>query len=402
MKIKSSKSVLAMALVSVFAAPAAFADVEVGPFSIYGVLNSAMEVITVSNNTGASIPKLTGDQTRLADQTSKLGFKGKYDLGNHMYALGQIESRFYLGNNGNTTDDKAEIGTRNTFVGLNTSAGTIRMGRIDNAYRLSLKVISPTMDGNLNDASAEYGDKNILSRLAARQGDILVYDTPNISGLTGTLSYNFGKDATNAISGGALNTAKNTVATDFMPQLGLSLGYKVDKLTLGLGYTTINNASWKLDGSSAAKATNNASSGAQSLSAIQFGGEYTLGEFSLGAIYERTSSSLAGGTVAAFDQNQNSYGLFGAYKTGKWTSQVRYAMTSSVDGTGMATASATDTGANQLALAVSYTFNKNMSAIGSFTRLNNDKNSSYTTASSFALDNGNSMNQIAIGLMAAF
>ena len=93
MKIKSSKSVLAMALVSVFAAPAAFADVEVGPFSIYGVLNSAMEVITVSNNTGASIPKLTGDQTRLADQTSKLGFKGKYDLGNHMYALGQIESR---------------------------------------------------------------------------------------------------------------------------------------------------------------------------------------------------------------------------------------------------------------------------------------------------------------------
>ncbi len=391
-----------MALVSVFAAPAAYADVEVGPFSIYGVLNSAVEVITVSNNTGATIPKLTGDQTRLADQTSKLGFKGKYDLGNGMFALGQIESRFYLGNNGNATDDKAELGTRNTFVGLNTSAGTIRMGRIDNAYRLSLKVISPTMDGNLNDASAEYGDKNILSRLAARQGDILVYDTPNISGLTGTVSYNFGKDATNAISGGATSggAPKNTVATDFMPQLGLSLGYKVAALTLGLGYTTINNASWKLDGSSAAKATNNASSGAQSLSAVQFGGEYTLGEFALGAIYERTSSSLAGGTIAAFDQQQNSYGLFGSYKTGNWTSQVRYAMTSNVDGTGLT--NTTDTGANQLALAVSYKFNKNMSAIGSFTRLNNDKNSSYTSASGFALDKGNSMNQIAIGLMAAF
>jgi len=394
--------VIAMALTAVFAAPSAFADVEIGPFSIYGVLNSAVEVISVSNDRGVAIAKLTGDQTRLADQTSKLGFKGKYDLGNHMFALGQIESRFYLGNNGNTTDDKAEIGTRNTFVGLSTSAGTIRMGRIDNAYRLSLKSISPTMDGNFNDASAEYGDKNILSRLAARQGDILVYDTPNMSGFTGTVSYNLGKDATNAISGGAANTAKNTVATDFMPQLGLSLGYKVDALTLGLGYTTINNASWKLDGSSSAKATNYSGSGSQSLSAIQFGGEYKLGEFSLGAIYERTSSSLAGGTTAAFDQTQNAYGLFGSYSTGNWTGQVRYAMTSSVEGTGMATASATDTGANQLGLAVSYKFNKNMSAIGSFTRLNNDKNSSYTTASSFALDKGNNMNQIALGLMAAF
>ena len=386
MNIKSSKTVLALALTSVFAAPAAFADVEIGPFSIYGVMNSAVEIISVTNNTGAAIPKLTGDQTRLADQTSKLGFKGKYDLGNHMFALGQIESRFYLGNNGSAADNKAELGTRNTFVGLTTSAGTIRMGRIDNAYRLSLKAISPTMDGNLNDASAEYGDKYILSRLAARQGDILVYDTPNMSGLTGTVSYNFGKDTT------------TSAATDFMPQLGLSLGYKIDKLTLGLGYTTINNASWNLSASSAAKAENK--SGTQSLSAVQFGGEYTLGEFSLGAIYERTSSSLAGGTVAAFDQKQNSYGLFGAYKTGNWTSQVRYAMTSNVEGTGLT--NATDTGANQLALALAYKFNKNMSAIGSFTRLNNDNKASYTSASGFALDKGNSMNQIALGLMAAF
>lgn len=392
-----------MALAAVFAAPSAFADVEIGPFSIYGVLNSAVEVISVSNDRGASIAKLTGDQTRLADQTSKLGFKGKYDLGNHMFALGQIESRFYLGNNGNATDDKAEIGTRNTFVGLSTSAGTIRMGRIDNAYRLSLKSISPTMDGNMNDATGEYGDKNILSRLAARQGDILVYDTPNISGFTGTVSYNLGKDATNSISGNTTkDTAKNSVATDFMPQLGLSLGYKIDALTLGLGYTTINNAAWKLDGSSSAKATNYVNSGEQSLSAIQFGGEYKMGDIALGAIYERTSSSLAGGTTAKFDQTQNAYGLFGSYKTGNWTGQVRYAMTSSVEGTGMATASATDTGANQLGLAVSYKFNKNMSAIGSFTRLNNDKNSSYTTASGFALEKGNSMNQIALGLMAAF
>lgn len=126
------------------------------------------------------LPRRRIDQTRLADQTSKLGFKAKYDLSNGLFALSQIESRLYLGNNGDNTDDKAEIGSRNTFIGLGSKdIGTIRMGRYDNAYKLSLKSIAPTLYGNLNDASADYGSKQILNRLGARQGDMVAYESPN-------------------------------------------------------------------------------------------------------------------------------------------------------------------------------------------------------------------------------
>lgn len=391
------KNILALAMTTAFAAPAAFADVEIGPFAIYGTLNSAVEVISV-DKVNAATTSLADSQTRLADQSSKLGFKAKYDLGNGMLALGQIESRVYLGNNGNATDDKAEIGSRNTFIGLSsTTGGTLRLGRYDNAYKLSLKAMVPTLYGNLNDASNDYGDKQILNRLGARQGDLVAYESPNWSGISANLSYNLGKDSTNSISGGAANnTAKNTVATDLMPQLAIGLGYKLDALTIGFGYTSVSTASWLLSGSSAAKATNNL--GSQKLSAAQFGGEYKFGNFTLGAVVERTSSSQSGTTVAAaFDQQQNVYGLTGGYKTGPWEYQVRYAKASDVEGT-----TTTDTGAQQLGLVMAYQIHKNLTAIGSFTKVSNQKNASFTSLSGFALDKGNSMNQIALGLAVSF
>lgn len=158
------KHILVISIASAFAAPAAFADVEVGPFVIYGTLQTAVESINVDSN-GAVLANTAVSQTRLADQSSKLGFKVKHDLGDGVFALGQIESRVYLGNNGDATDDKAEIGGRNTFLGLGSkNAGTVRLGRYDNAYKLSSKQMGPTFRGNLNDASDDTGDKQILNR----------------------------------------------------------------------------------------------------------------------------------------------------------------------------------------------------------------------------------------------
>lgn len=89
------RNILILAISTAFAVPAALADVAVGPLAIYGTLNSAVEVISV-NNVNAGIAKTADSQTRLADQTSKLGFKAKYDLGPGLFALAQIESRLYL------------------------------------------------------------------------------------------------------------------------------------------------------------------------------------------------------------------------------------------------------------------------------------------------------------------
>jgi predicted porin len=388
------KHILAIALAAAFAAPAAFADVEVGPFTLYGTLQTAVETISVSGPIATT--NITESQQRLMDQTSKLGFKVKHDLGHGMFAIGQVESRLYLGNNGSATDDKAELGGRNTFAGIgNGDFGTLRLGRFDNAYKLATKQQSSYIYNNLNDTTADVGDKQILTRLGGRQGDIVAYESPNWGGVTVNASLNLGKDSTNSISGGSTNnTAKNTVATDMMPQTAFGVGYQSGPFSVGYGYTSVSKASWKLDGSSAAKATNNA--GSQVLTASQFGGQYTMGVFSIGAVFERTSSALSG-VAGAFDQSQNVYGLTGAYKSGPLEVQVRYANASDVSG-----GTVVDTGADQVGLAFAYDISKNVKTIGSLTKVTNSKNASFTSGSGFALDKGNSMTQLAIGLAVTF
>jgi len=408
------KHLIALAIATSLAAPSAFADVEVGPFTIYGTLQTAVESINVDSN-GAVLANTAVSQTRLADQTSKLGFKTKIDLGEGMFALGQIESRVYLGNNGSATDDKAEIGGRNTFLGLgNANAGVVRLGRYDNAYKLSLKQMGGLTD-NLNDASGDTGDKQILNRLGARQGDLIAYESPKWGGFTVNASYNLGKDSTGSISGGkGDDLAKFTAATELMTQFAAGVGYKVGGFSVGLGTTSINNASWQLDGASKADAKNYR--GEQTLQAWQLGASYSMGDFRVGVVTERINSKLAGGfklstsaagaivqgAALAFDQYQTTHGLVGAYKKGPLSVEARYAMADEVSGSVNGAAVKSDTGATQWGVAVGYQLHKNVQLVGSYTRVDNKKNASFTSASGFSLDKGVDLSQLALGVSVAF
>jgi predicted porin len=408
------KHLIAIAVSTLFAAPAAFADVEVGPIAIYGTFHTAVEMVTLAKN-GAVVANTEDSQTRLADQTSKLGFKTKLDLGNGSFALGQIESRFYLGNNGSNTDNKAELGGRNTFIGVGSSdAGTLRLGRYDNAYKLSSKQMGHLRD-NLNDATDDTGDKQILNRLGARQGDLVAYESPNWGGFSALVSYNFGKDSTGSISGNkGDDLAKYTAATDLMNQMSIGLGYKAGNFAVGLGTTTVSNAAWQMDGSSSADAKYYR--GNQELSAYQLGASYKIGDFRIGAVTERTASKLAGGfklstnaagtvvqgAALAFDQNQTTNGLVLGYKSGAYSIEARYAYADDVAGNLNGGAVTKDTGSTQYGLAVAYQLHKNVQFVGSITSIDNKKNASYTSSSGFKLAKGVDMQQIAVGIAATF
>jgi len=409
-----NKHLIAIAIGTLLATPAAFADVEVGPIALYGTFHTAVEMVSVAKN-GAVVASTDDSQTRLADQTSKLGFKTKLDLGNGAFALGQVESRFYLGSNGSNTDNKAELGGRNTFVGVGSSdAGTLRLGRYDNAYKLSSKLMGSLRD-NLNDATDDTGDKQILNRLGARQGDLVAYESPNWGGLTALVSYNFGKDSTGSISGNkGDDLAKYTAATDLMNQMSLGLGYKMGDFSVGLGTTTVTNAAWQLDGSSSASAKNYR--GNQELSAYQLGLGYKMGDFKVGFVTERTASKLANGfklstnaagavvqgAALAFDQNQTTNGLVLGYKTGAYTIEARYAVADDVNGNVNGVNVASETGSTQYGVAVAYQLHKNVQIIGSVTSVDNKKNAKFTSASGFSLSNGMDMQQIAVGIAATF
>jgi predicted porin len=388
------KKIIALAISAAFVTPAAFADVELGPFSIYGAAATAVEIISVENNTGKPLVSTKDSQTRLMDQTSKLGFKAKYDLGNDFFALAQVESRFYLGNNSDATDNKAEIGSRNTFVGVGgKQVGTLRLGRYDNAYKLSLKQIVPTLYGNLNDASATYGSSQILNRLGARQSDVMAYESPEIAGFSGNLSYNFGKDSTAG-------------KEDLTPQVALGVAYKNSLVNVGFGYTTVDNAAWDLTKSSKSNAKNlnattvGAAQGSQKLDAWQLGAQFNYMDFSAGAVFERTSSSYTGLKAGNFDQTQNTFGLIGGYKKDALEVQVQYAKAQEVDGA-VGTAG-TGTGAQQASVTVGYQLHKYVQAVASFTKVHNESKSTFTSASNFTLDAGNGMNQFALGLVGKF
>lgn len=186
-----------------------------------------------------------------------------------------------------------------------------------------------------------------------------------------------------------------------MTQFGLGLGYKVGDFSVGVGTTSVNNASWKLDGSSKANAVNNP--GSQTLQAWQVGAEYKFGDFRVGVVSERTNSSLVGGVVANFDQSQITNGLVGGYKNGAFDVQVRYAIADDVAGTNAGgTAVTTDTGATQYGLAVGYQLHKNVQLVGSYTKIDNKRNASFTSASGFTLAKGTDMNQIALGVAISF
>ncbi len=392
------KTPLTLAVISALVAPPVFADVEVGPLTIFGHLQPTLELVTVTGTATQAGTNSNNSQSRLNDNGSSLGFKGKYDLEGGVFALAQIDSRIFAGNGGNTSDDKAEFGTRNTFAGIGSATmGTLRMGRYDNAYKLARRQMSPTMASPLNDAISDYNAGQILTRMGNRLGDVVAYESPVMGGVSVLASCNFGKDATNSISGGsANNTAVNTVATTTMPQLALGLGYAVGNFNVGVSYTKVGNANWKLDSSSSAKAVNT-TTGEQKLESYQIGGEYRFGHFSIGATSERVSSSLTG--VGGFDQTQDSVGLIGGYVDGPLEVQLRFAQAYDVSGTGVTNA---DTGATQTSLGAEYKMSKNLSLVGSVTNVNNARSASYTSYTGFPLAKGNGMNMVSLGINVRF
>jgi predicted porin len=253
-----------------------------------------------------------------------------------------------------------------------------------------------------------------MTRLGARQGDMVAYESPKIQGFQALVSYNMGKDsdyglgsasykAANAGKKESLYAAAQVPAT-LMPQTAVSLAYAPGPVTVAYGYTSISNAAWQLDGSSSTSAAFNITPGASfGLSAYQLGGQYTFGEYSVGGMYEVTSSNQKGVSASAdFDQSQATYALTGAYKSGPHEFHLRYAVAADVTGsTGTTTNKLnTDTGATQYSLMYAYEVNKYVKFVSSYTNLTNAKNAKFTSASSFAVDTGATMSQFAIGLAA--
>ena len=86
--------------------------------TIYGRVNVSLEQTEIKNNPAGDVSK-----TEVVDNSSRIGFRGKEELGDNFAAIFQVESRVRADRGGDTW------ASRDSFVGPQGGFGTIRLGR---------------------------------------------------------------------------------------------------------------------------------------------------------------------------------------------------------------------------------------------------------------------------------
>ncbi|MCL6485327.1 porin [Janthinobacterium lividum] len=132
---------------------------------------------------------------------SRIGFKGKEDLGGGLAATFVLESGFNIDTG--TSGQGGRLFGRQAYVGLTGSAGAVTLGRQYSPYYLALRdVADPFVIGLAGTAS------NIMAT-NYRVDNMLQYSTPTWNKLSGELAYGFGEvpgdNAKNRSMGGAMH-----------------------------------------------------------------------------------------------------------------------------------------------------------------------------------------------------
>ncbi|MEJ2509700.1 MAG: porin, partial [Gammaproteobacteria bacterium] len=116
------KSFVAVAVAGALSVPAAAnaADVLGKNLQIYGKVHLSLD--SVDNGADKNLS--------LASNSSRLGFKGQYDVSDSLQGIWQIESKVVYDNGG-----KSAFVGRNTFAGLKGGFGTIAAGYKDTPFK---------------------------------------------------------------------------------------------------------------------------------------------------------------------------------------------------------------------------------------------------------------------------
>ncbi len=199
------KTLLALAVLGIPAFAAAQSNV-----TIYGIADISVNHFT-GNNGGL---KDNGSSTRIDSSAgnnlagSRLGFKGKEDLGNGLSADFKLEMGMLLDNG--KSEQGGRLFGRAARVGLNGGFGSVHLGRQDTPGFELLGTVDPMGVGLAgSSANIHAGNKGLfpvgrlggapqqgwMSLAAFRADNSVRYDTPTISGFSGSLLYGAGEQA---------------------------------------------------------------------------------------------------------------------------------------------------------------------------------------------------------------
>lgn len=410
--IKNKRTMMAMAAALVCVMPMlAQAQSNVTVYGkLYPQLNNARlyggtPAGTTGNNLVGTITSRAGDVDGnvMESTNSRLGFRGTESLGGSLKAIWQLE--LVVGVDNGIGGDGTRLFSRDNFVGLTGSAGTVKIGRFDTVYKnlgdsLSFLGIS---SGNFVSNSAVLSKPGIGdsgSSFHLRRDNIVEYATPEVSGFQGMVSYSLGE------AGGSTRT--NSL-------FGAGVTYEAGPFYFAVAHER----HYEFFGGSrnVARALSNYD---RTLRAGLPGTSSTDSATRLTAQYSVTKNTKVEGNIARleYDETGGAAGRFANYRTDTWSVNAQHKMgayvvqaaySSGDDGScslvGGAACTTAGLGGKQLNVGASYSLSKRTMVYLIASKLSNEafaNRSNLGELNDGVAGRGQDMRQVALGLSHTF
>jgi predicted porin len=329
---KPQKTLVAAAVAAACAAPAlALAQVPAG-VQIYGRVNVSYEYITIDP------PLVPGDKKsswELVDNSSRIGVRGRKDLGGGLAGFFQIESRVRLDEGGDT------LSSRDSYAGLQSGWGTIRAGRtIGPVYYATYDYIS-MHNHDTGTSSDALLAPTVVGNTTGFMNNTLWYTSPKFGAITVDVA--FSRLAETNIPGQEQPSHLGLVGSYDQGPLHVSASYANTKKTVVVGTGTNDDKAYTV------------------------GGLYDMKTFVVGALFESAESKLV--TDKA---KRNYFRVAVMMPVGKQEFHVNWGnVNHRLD------AKLSNDGADQLTLGYNYNITKETKVYGFFTQVTNDPSGNY-------------------------
>ncbi|MDP2827681.1 MAG: porin [Sulfuricellaceae bacterium] len=322
-----NKKLLALAIAAALAPAAALADG--GNVKITGSMHVSLD----SLDTG------TTSNTNVSSNSSWIKFSGDESLGNGLKAIWQVDTTVALDDVSSTA-----FADRNSFAGLSGGFGTVIMGKHDTPMKLTGRSVDLFGD-QIGDSRNIIMGTNTTNMFDLRPQNVVAYVSPDFSGFSGIAAY--------------VTNLDNNAATDAsITAYSLSAKYASGPLMLGAAYESHDLVTTDRD-------------------SYRLVAGYTFGDFKVVGLYQSQRDIVAVGTNL---EDQDVWGLGGAYKMGAYTIKAQYYQADDVD-------NKSDTGTNMFALGVDYALSKRTTAYVAYAQTDNDAAATYSAFGGGHLDN---------------
>ncbi len=319
---------------------------------IYGKAHVSIDAVDADNSLGED-----ASNTSIASNSSRLGFKGKMNMGS-LSGFYQIESKIVYDESG------VEFATRNTFVGLKGGMGSLLVGYRDTPFkdvRGEFDVFGDTVGDARNIMGSISGD----DKFNVRARNALMWTSPSAGGFQANAMYSTAEAS-------ATEQGQDDNDTDLT---SINLMYKTDSLLLA--------AAWEDQSDDDA-------------SGIRLVGTLDIGAMSIGLMYEDLDSD---NVVAS---RRSAYGANLAFKAGA-NGKVKLQYVTADDND-----ASNDSGASNISVGYDHKLDKNSTIYLMYSAVDNDTNASFDIAGGHDSDkysggtNGDDISAISLGYIYKF